>query len=92
LKENCRVIVSSLADAHEEGELLMLWLQAPADSRCLGRVLAAIQQPGSPRTRKAARQSGYSEVQRSCLSTALLKRPVRHSSGPSRNNVRTSSC
>jgi len=34
LKENCRVIVSSLVDAHEEGELLV-WLQAMA-SRCWG--------------------------------------------------------
>jgi len=40
LKENCRVIVSSFADAHEEGELLMLCLQATADSRCFGESLS----------------------------------------------------
>jgi hypothetical protein len=39
LKENCRVIVSSLADAHEEGELLIC-LQATADSRCFGESLS----------------------------------------------------
>jgi hypothetical protein len=38
LKENCRVIVSSSVDAHEEGELLIC-LQATA-SRCFGESLS----------------------------------------------------
>jgi len=39
LKENCRVIVSSLVDTHEEGELFIC-LRATVDSRCFGESLS----------------------------------------------------